>query len=128
MSCYSKWKRFNGILLATTNQLPQLDQAALRRFDLVISFNYLTVEQAMDLLHAYCKVLNLSLQTAALNQLQQLVLLTPQLTAGDFHAVARQARFRPLVFADEFVAELQKSVRLKAGASVIGPETNKRLQ
>ncbi len=121
-------ERFNGILLATTNQLPQLDQAALRRFDLIIEFNYLTAEQAMDLLHEYCKVLNLPLGMAALKQLQQLVLLTPQLTAGDYHAVARQARFRPLASADAFVAELQKMVRLKGGGSIVMPDASNRLQ
>lgn len=121
-------ERFNGILLATTNQLPQLDQAALRRFDLMIGFNYLTDEQAMDLLHEHCKVLNLSLQMAPLKQLQQLVQLTPLLTAGDFQAVARQARFRPLASADAFVAELQKMVLLKGGGSIVMPDATKRLQ
>lgn len=121
-------ERFDGILMATTNQLPQLDQAALRRFDLLIEFNYLTADQAMDLLHEYCKLLNLPLDMAALKQLQQLVLLTPQLTAGDYHAVARQASFRPLASADSFVAELQKMLRLKGGGSIAIPDATTRLQ
>jgi transitional endoplasmic reticulum ATPase len=121
-------ERFNGILLATTNQLPQLDQAALRRFDLIIGFLYLTDEQAMDLLHEHCKVLNLPLHMASLKQLQQLVQLTPLLTAGDFQAVARQARFRPLASADAFVAELQKMVRLKGGGAIVMSDTTNRLQ
>lgn len=121
-------ERFNGILLATTNQLSQLDQAALRRFDLMIGFSYLTDEQAMDLLHEHCKVLNLPLHMAPLKQLQQLVQLTPLLTAGDFQAVARQARFRPLASTDAFVAELQKALKLKGGGSVVMPEVTNRLQ
>lgn len=121
-------ERFNGILLATTNQLPQLDQAALRRFDLIIGFTYLTDEQAMDLLHEHCKALNLPLQMAPLKQLKQLVQLTPLLTAGDFQAVARQARFRPLTSADAFVAELQKIVLLKGGGAIVMADTSNRLQ
>ncbi len=108
-------ERFNGILLATTNQLPQLDQAALRRFDLHIGFNYLQTEQALDLLHEYSKLLNLPLDMAALKQLQQMSLLTP----GDFQAVARQARFRPLPDASAFVAQLHQAVLLKSQGSVL---------
>lgn len=121
-------ERFNGILLTTTNQLPQLDQAALRRFDLVIGFSYLSAEQGTDLLRDHCKLLGLSNTVAAIKQLQHLVSLTPLLTAGDFHAVARQARFRPLADAEAFVTELQKAVQLKAGASVIATEGSNRLQ
>jgi len=119
-------ERFNGILLATTNQLPQLDQAALRRFDLHIGFNYLQAEQALDLLHEYCKLLNLPLDMAALKQLQQMSLLTP----GDFQAVARQARFRPLADASAFVAQLQKAVLLKSQGSALecSPETTSTLR
>lgn len=121
-------ERFNGILLTTTNQLPQLDQAALRRFDLVIGFSYLSAEQTLNLFREYCKLLGLSTPLGALKQLQHLVSLTPLLTAGDFHAVARQARFRPLADAEAFVTELQKAVQLKAGASVIATEGSNRLQ
>ena len=65
---------------------------------------------------------------ATTNPLQQLVQLTPLLTAGDFQAVARQARFRPLASADAFVAELQKALQLKGGGSVVMPEVTNRRQ
>jgi SpoVK/Ycf46/Vps4 family AAA+-type ATPase len=117
-------ERFNGILLATTNQLPQLDQASLRRFDLIIQFDYLTPEQAMDLLETHCIALNLPMEMTAFQQLQQMVMLTP----GDFRAIVRQARFRPLTDADAFVAELQKTIRLKGGSTVVMPEQTNRLQ
>ena len=82
----------------------------------------------MDLLHEHCKALNLPLQMAPLQQLKQLVQLTPLLTAGDFQAVARQARFRPPASADAFVAELQKIVLLKGGGAIVIPDTSNRLQ
>ena len=117
-------ERFNGILLATTNQLPQLDQAALRRFDLFVEFNYLTAKQAMDLLEVHCVALNLPMEMSAFQQLQQMSRLTP----GDFNAVVRQARFRALADADAFVAALQKAVRLKGGGSIVMPDATNRLQ
>ena len=117
-------ERFNGILLATTNQLTMLDQAALRRFDLIIEFGFLQPEQARSLLTAHCKALDLSLQQSALAQVGQL----PMLTLGDFQAIARQHNFCKLVDSDAFVSQLLKAVARKGAEPMLMSEPAKHLQ
>lgn len=104
---------FQGIFVATTNLMQQLDQASLRRFDLKVSFQYLQPEQACDLFHAHCKHLGLTASMADLKQLQSALQLTP----GDFHAVARQHRFRPFSSGSSFVEALLKDTVFKGGVT-----------
>ena len=97
---------FGGVFIASTNLLDGLDAAALRRFDLKVRFGYLKPEQAWDLFVAQCAALGLEQPEAALRSaLARLTVLTP----GDFAAVARQHRFRPLTgpsaLLDALVAE-----------------------
>jgi ATPase family associated with various cellular activities (AAA) len=98
---------FGGVFIACTNFLDGLDAAALRRFDLKVRFGYLKPEQAWDLFLAQCAALALEPPALALRSaLARLSVLTP----GDFAAVARRHRFRPLAgpsaLLDALVAEL----------------------
>lgn len=113
---------FQGIFVATTNLMQQLDQASLRRFDLKVCFQYLQPEQACDLLHAHCKNLGLTASMADLKQLQSALQLTP----GDFQAVARQHRFLPFASGSAFVEALLKDTALKGGFMTTATST--RLQ
>ncbi len=101
---------FTGVFVATTNLMEGLDQAALRRFDLKLNFSYLKPVQAWQLLQRYVAALNLPEpgQDVA-RALQRVSILTP----GDFAAVARQAKFRPLADAKEFLAALTAECQLK---------------
>lgn len=101
---------FSGVFIATTNLMDNLDKASLRRFDLKLEFGYLKPEQAWNMFLLYAKELKLpkpskSFQTG----LSSLRYLTP----GDFAAVARQNRFRPIKDIKDFISRLQDEIALK---------------
>ncbi|WP_423193183.1 AAA family ATPase [Cupriavidus sp. H18C2] len=109
---------FPGVFLASTNLMDDLDQAALRRFDLKVKFHYLSPIQAWELLGRQCELLRLPAPTADLQaRLGRLEVLTP----GDFAAVMRQHGFRPFMSSSDFVAALEAECAIKGEIkSVIG--------
>lgn len=109
----TQMESFSGVFVASTNLMQGLDQAALRRFDLKVKFDYLNGEQACELLRRHCAAL--SLPTPSPVQLAQLTCLRT-LTPGDFAAVTRQTRFRPIASAVQLVAALEVECALKEGA------------
>jgi transitional endoplasmic reticulum ATPase len=103
-----------GLVIATTNRVEHLDHAALRRFDLKLRFDYLRPEQSRRLLATHLEAAVVPAATSAdLRNLDQLCRLTP----GDFAAVARQHRFRPLRDASAWVDCLRSEVNLKPSMS-----------
>jgi SpoVK/Ycf46/Vps4 family AAA+-type ATPase len=103
---------FKGVFLASTNLMTELDQAALRRFDLKVRFDYLQAEQASRLLERHCAMLKLDVPADLHPRLNGLTMLTP----GDFATVVRQHRFRPIADASQFVERLEQECRIKEGA------------
>ncbi len=109
----TQMESFSGVFIASTNLMEGLDQAALRRFDLKVKFDFLKPDQARELLHRYCIKLELAApEPGALERIRRL----PQLTPGDFAAVVRQNRFRPIVSASALVAALEAECAVKEGA------------
>ena len=110
----TRMETFSGVFIASTNLMAGLDPAALRRFDLKVCFNFLRPEQAALLLERYLSGLELPLPAAAdMGQLRALRTLTP----GDFAAVMRQHRFRPIVSAAAFVQALAQECTMKSPVS-----------
>lgn len=109
---------FPGLFVASTNLMDGLDPAALRRFDLKVKFDFLKPEQSCALLRRYCTGLRLAAPRAPqLARLKSLKTLTP----GDFAAVARQNRFRPVATCAALVAALEAECAVKEAAkSAIG--------
>lgn len=106
---------FGGIFIASTNLMDGLDEASLRRFDLKVRFDFLGGDQAWDLLVKQADVLGLPMPGA---DLQRRMGHLDRLTPGDFAAVARQHRFRPLGDVADLVRSLECEVALKRqGAS-----------
>lgn len=114
----TRMETFPGVFIASTNLMTGMDPAALRRFDLKVCFDFLLPAQAALLLERYIASMTLAPATGAdLDRLRSLRNLTP----GDFAAVARQHRFRPIVSADALVAALSRECALKTPvASSIG--------
>ncbi|HEY9279248.1 MAG TPA: ATP-binding protein [Eoetvoesiella sp.] len=109
----TQMESFDGVFVASTNLMDNLDQAALRRFDLKVKFGFLRAEQALALFTRYCEALGIAVAGAAVRrELGCLGKLTP----GDFAAVARQHRFRPLATADAMVAALRAECEVKEGS------------
>ncbi|SCC93595.1 putative ATPases of the AAA+ class [Thiomonas sp. X19] len=108
----TQMEAFSGVFIATTNLMDDLDEAALRRFDLKARFDYLTPEQAWALLRRQCSHLDLPSPEPGLRKhLDRLGLLTP----GDFAAVIRCHRFQPMVSARSLVEALSAECALKQG-------------
>jgi SpoVK/Ycf46/Vps4 family AAA+-type ATPase len=106
----TRMESFPGVFIASTNLLDGLDQAALRRFDLKVKFDFLRPAQAWELLCRYCTHLKLQPPAIALQPAMQKL---DRLTPGDFAAVARQHRFRPLATPAMLVAALQAECAVK---------------
>ena len=106
----TQMESFAGIFIASTNLRDNLDQAALRRFDLKIKFDFLLPRQSKALLKSYCKSLNLGtpdkVMAARLGRLNNL-------TPGDYAAVMRRHRFKPVCSAAEMVTALEEECGLK---------------
>lgn len=90
-----------------------LDQAALRRFDLKVKFDFLLPEQAWELLRRHCVQLGLPApQSDLMSRLMRLERLTP----GDFAVTLRQHPFRPLKSSSALVSALEAECMVKDGA------------
>ena len=108
----TQMESFSGVFIASTNLMDGLDQAALRRFDLKIKFDFLLVDQAWQLLIEHCKKLQLLPPS---QELRARVNCMHKLTPGDFAAVLRQHRFRSIETSAMFVAALEAECAIKEG-------------
>ena len=110
----TQMESFPGVFIASTNLMQGLDQAALRRFDLKVKFDFLRADQAWALLCRHCAELALAQpQGDAQARIARLQRLTP----GDFAAVLRQHRFRPMESATTLVSALEAECEFKEGAA-----------
>ena len=101
---------FSGVFIASTNLVDDLDQAALRRFDLKLRFDFMQPDQCWKLLQRHCQALGIAAPPPSLRApLDSLANLAP----GDFAVVARQHRFRPFESPAAFVAALAQECALK---------------
>lgn len=100
---------FDGIFIATTNLIDNLDKACLRRFDLKLEFGYLLPDQAQNLFKKECALLKVKFDENASKKVSNLGLLAP----GDFASVRRQAKFRPIKNGEDFCHRLELEVALK---------------
>jgi SpoVK/Ycf46/Vps4 family AAA+-type ATPase len=103
-------ENFDGVFIATTNLMDNLEKASLRRFDLKLEFNYLKPEQSWNMFKEFAKELKLSkVDTEFKQEIQSLKQLTP----GDFAAVVRQNRFRPIKNIEDFILRLKDEIAVK---------------
>jgi len=102
-------ENYNGIFIATTNLMDNLDRASLRRFDLKMKFGFLKASQIEDFFKAECKNLNITVENKFINKTKLLSALTP----GDFAAVSRQNRFMPIKDSNDFYNRLKEEVEIK---------------
>jgi len=103
-------ENFEGIFIATTNLMDNLDKASLRRFDLKLEFDFLKAEQSWNMFLSYCKDLKLAKPSISFKRgVESLRYLTP----GDFAAVTRQNRFRPITDVKDFIQRLEDEIAVK---------------
>ena len=106
----TQMEAYSGVFIASTNLMDGLDQAALRRFDLKVKFDYLHPAQALDLFEVHRQSLGLPEPDEGI---RSTVARLGNLTPGDFAAVTRQHRFRPLDSVDALVSALEAECSLK---------------
>lgn len=107
-------ERFEGLMVVSTNLIEVLDPAALRRFDLKLKFDYLTLPQRLDFAKQQAEILGLPLLSEEdLGQIESLNLLTP----GDFAAVARRHQFSPFQKVQDWLGALQGECEVKPAFS-----------
>lgn len=106
----TQMESFDGIFIASTNMMDGVDQAALRRFDIKLKFDYLNTEQAWGLLCAQCHAFGLETPSEASRR----VLATVRnLTPGDFAVTGRRHRLNPYRHADALIEQLREEVAIK---------------
>ena len=107
-------ERFEGLMVVSTNLIEVLDPAALRRFDLKLKFDYLTLPQRLDFAKQQAEILGLPLLSEEdLGQIESLNLLTP----GDFAVVARRHQFSPFQKVQDWLGALQGECEVKPAFS-----------
>lgn len=114
----TQMESFSGVFIASTNLMVGLEPAALRRFDLKVRFDFLKPDQAWELLCRHCTALGIG---EPQHDLRSNIDRINNLTPGDFAAVARQHRFRPIETADALITALHAECALKeSGRAAIG--------
>ena len=107
---------FNGIFVASTNLIDQLDSASLRRFDFKVKFDYLSREQRRELLARVVE--GNGAQSKGWQASAQKLDHLSQLTPGDFANVLRQlAVTRQQRSADRIIDLLTAEAAMKPGAN-----------
>lgn len=103
-------ENFDGIFIASTNMVDRLDEASLRRFDMVIKFDFITTAVAKELFQQVCTLLGLSgNHPEVMGRISNMRGLTP----GDFDQVLRRARLTGIQDKQALVEALDQAVRLK---------------
>jgi len=103
-------EKFDGIFIATTNLIEQIDQASLRRFDLKLEFKTLAPEQLEKIFISYAKELNIEAPTA--NELHT-IRSFKKLSPGDFATIIRQSKFKKIDSCEAFIKRLKEEQKLK---------------
>jgi len=107
-------ENFEGIFIATTNLMDNLDPASIRRFDLKLKFDFLNKEQSWNIFLSYCKELKLPKPSLSYKEeVEHLRFVTP----GDFAAIVRQNRFRPITNIKDFIHRLEDEIAIKSAKS-----------
>lgn len=108
-------ERFPGVFVATTNLVDTLDAASMRRFDVKMKFDWLRPEQCGRLARRMIEALGLKAEARDIERISGFAHLTP----GDFAAVARQHRFRPILTTADLAERLaeETAAKLLAGGA-----------
>ncbi len=100
---------FDGVFVASTNLMDDIDQAALRRFDVCVRLDFLKPHQVRELFADLARLLSVNCADDDLRKAQKIAHLTP----GDFAAVRRGALLNPLHSSGELVTRLDALAHAK---------------
>lgn len=103
---------FDGVFIVSTNLMDNIDQAAMRRFDLKIEFKSITYEASLALVKEMLERHGAELDhsSSSISKLKQLTQLTP----GDFITVERKLTFSGQAYnIDTIVFALEEECKFK---------------
>lgn len=105
----TQMESFEGIFLASTNLVSNLDEAATRRFDMQVQFGYLRAEAASSMFQMLAGSYGLAVDDLVAASVKRLDMLTP----GDFAAVWRAGRLAAPRCAAELLERLRRMCACK---------------
>ncbi|OBV29433.1 hypothetical protein BKN38_02485 [Helicobacter sp. CLO-3] len=110
----TQMESFDGVFIATTNLMENLDSASLRRFDYKCEFRYLSAKQSAKLFTKECVRLGIESSGKAVDsRILDKVCALRNITPGDFAAIARAHRFKAFKNAAELFTALKNEALLK---------------
>ncbi len=105
----TQMEEFDGIFIATTNLMDNLDEASLRRFDVKIEFKPLKPAQIKFLSLAILKHLQIPIKREVVHKITKL----QNLTFGDFSTIVRQHKINKIISTEDFYNRLLQELKVK---------------
>lgn len=111
----TQMESFQGIFIATTNFMTNLDKASIRRFDMKVEFKPLDSTRFIKAFGLYARHLGISDYVAFLesSSAKKEIAKLDNICFGDFALLARGANFTPLTSSQQLLEKLQEESRLK---------------
>ena len=111
----TQMENFQGIFIATTNFMTNLDKASIRRFDMKVEFKPLDSTRFIKAFGLYARHLGISDYVAFLesSSAKKEIAKLDNICFGDFALIARSARFEPITSSQQLLEKLQEESKLK---------------
>ena len=111
----TQMENFEGIFIATTNFMTNLDKASIRRFDMKVEFKPLDSAKFIKAFGLYARHLGISDYVAFLESsfAKRAIEKLNNICFGDFALIARSARFEPITSSQQLLEKIQEESRLK---------------
>ncbi|MBN6741126.1 AAA family ATPase [Acidithiobacillus sp. MC6.1] len=104
-----------GVMICATNRKEGLDPAVLRRFDLQVEFQPITIDQRVRLIDTTLKTMGLADGTEEEQvTIREVAKRLEGLTPGDVAVLVRRHRFRPFAYRSVVIGYLEKIFRDKS--------------
>ena len=111
----TQMESFQGIFIATTNFMTNLDKASIRRFDMKIEFKPLDSTRFIKAFGLYARHLGINDYVAFLesSSAKKEIAKLDNICFGDFALIARGAKFEAITSSQQLLEKLQEESRLK---------------
>lgn len=111
----TQMESFQGIFIATTNFMDNLDKASIRRFDMKVEFKPLDSTRFIKAFGLYARYLGINdyVEFLETSSIQREIEKLDNICFGDFALIARSARFEPLTSSQQLLEKLQEESKLK---------------
>ena len=111
----TQMESFQGIFIATTNFMDNLDKASIRRFDMKVEFKPLDSTRFIKAFGLYARYLGINdyVEFLETSSIQREIEKLDNICFGDFALIARSANFTPITSSQQLLEKLQEESKLK---------------